>query len=926
MKKLLLILLSISLIWTGLPQSIALSSTAEPVWSKSMQSISESLKSVTYGNGVYVAVGENGMIATSKDGVAWEWKDSGTWQELTEVVWNGKIFVAVGRAGVVVTSTDGQKWVKRDSTTNDDFECIAWNGSFFLAVSFYPYKSVDGITWESTDIDLNSFQILPSYATSLIWDGKQFLLFGNGQSSVIASKDGAKWELKCKTINGTLYDAAWNGKTYVAVGSYGKFATSSNGTAWTERNLEDIKTLNVSELGNDRVTLNRIIWNGKEFIAAGYSGSYYDKKSVILSSPDGINWKNMPVDASDYLYGLYYDARGAIAVGSYGCILRYDAQSGWQSVASYNPLNLKSVAYDGKKYIAVTGEGKILKSDTGVRWTEINLWPDTDQNQTADSFRSVAWNGKAFVVVGLKGMTLMSQDGENWAISKIEEGYYKPSLQNVIWDGNRFVAVVGHYEVSQYGIVCEAEGVTGAIYSSVDGTNWTKASVSSEKGLIAVASNSSIRVAVGAGGTIFTSGDGVEWVQRKSPTTKNLFNVSFDGKGFIATGSNAVLYSRNGIDWEDRTTGVNGVLNSIIWDGKRFVGIVGNPNDSSDAASRNARIAFSNNGINWKTEKLPDAMKPIDPIIWDGKKYVASYVNSDARSFLATSADGLKWDTRIDLGLYNYVNEIVWNGKLYVAVGTEGLVYTSPDGIKWTKRKSGTELDLYGITWNGTRFYAAGSRYAQQVIITSKDGITWTKGNPDIKDASGFANQILWNGKQFLILRDGYSSVSKDGSKWTFKYSGLTALNKAIWNGSAYVAVAGSNGCPGRIVTSTDGLNWTIKVNKEIKSLNNDALYDIAWSGKDYVALSHESVFLSKDGQNWSECFLTDLKTFTCIASNGRTYVGVGPGGLLATSKDGINWSPVVTNTAKNLLHVAWYGDKYIAVGDGGLVFMGSGQ
>jgi hypothetical protein len=63
---------------------------------------------VTYGNGLFVAVGElGGAILTSPDGVNWTQRTSGTRDDLYGVTYGNGLFVAVGEDGTILTSRTG---------------------------------------------------------------------------------------------------------------------------------------------------------------------------------------------------------------------------------------------------------------------------------------------------------------------------------------------------------------------------------------------------------------------------------------------------------------------------------------------------------------------------------------------------------------------------------------------------------------------------------------------------------------------------------------------------------------------------------------------------------------------------------------------------------------------------------------------------
>jgi hypothetical protein len=79
-----------------------------------------SLNGATYGNGTFVvvggysglwssagAVGDNGTILTSRDGVSWTRRNSATFNPLNGVAYGNGLFVVVGDDSVILTSRTG---------------------------------------------------------------------------------------------------------------------------------------------------------------------------------------------------------------------------------------------------------------------------------------------------------------------------------------------------------------------------------------------------------------------------------------------------------------------------------------------------------------------------------------------------------------------------------------------------------------------------------------------------------------------------------------------------------------------------------------------------------------------------------------------------------------------------------------------------
>ena len=64
------------------------------------------------------------------------------------------------------------------------------------------------------------------------------------------------------------------------------------------------------------------------------------------------------------------------------------------------------------------------------------------------------------------------------------------------------------------------------------------------------------------------------------------------------------------------------------------------------------------------------------------------------------------WHLRYDS--YDFFNAITYANGIFVAVGYNGAILTSPDGVTWTPRISGTTDSLYGVTYGNGTFVAVG--------------------------------------------------------------------------------------------------------------------------------------------------------------------------------------------------------------------------
>jgi hypothetical protein len=67
----------------------------------------------------------------------------------------------------------------------------------------------------------------------------------------------------------------------------------------------------------------------------------------------------------------------------------------------------------------------------------------------------------------------------------------------------------------------------------------------------------------------------------------------------------------------------------------------------------------------------------------------------------------VSWTARTS-GTTNWLYGVTYGNGLFVAVGDDGAILTSPDGVTWTRRTSSTINPLYGATYGNGTFVAVG--------------------------------------------------------------------------------------------------------------------------------------------------------------------------------------------------------------------------
>ena len=134
-----------------------------------LRNLGNPLGGVAYGNGLFVAVGWNGAILTSPDGVNWTAWTSGTSSELKGVAHGNSLFVAVGKSGTILTSPDGVSWNQQTSETSSELKGVAYGNSLFVAVGDDGtiLTSPDGVSWTARTSGTSSELKGVAYGNSL---------------------------------------------------------------------------------------------------------------------------------------------------------------------------------------------------------------------------------------------------------------------------------------------------------------------------------------------------------------------------------------------------------------------------------------------------------------------------------------------------------------------------------------------------------------------------------------------------------------------------------------------------------------------------------------------------------------------------------------------------------------------------------------
>ena len=239
---------------------------------------------VAFGNGIFVAVGANGCIQTSADGIAWARIDAGTRAMLSGITFGQGKFIAVGNQGapdlVIMSSPDGTNWTQRLADAKGGLSRVAFGNGRFVAVGTRSFNSVDGEVWSETHLDAGtSLKDVVFGSGKFVAVGYIFIFGATYTNLIMTSTNGVNW-ISQNPDTSLCSGVTFGHGSFVTVCEFGVFLTSPDGVAWTAR--RDIK---VSNSGN-RWDFKKVTVGGDLFVAVAGG----EEGTKIFSSRDGLAW------------------------------------------------------------------------------------------------------------------------------------------------------------------------------------------------------------------------------------------------------------------------------------------------------------------------------------------------------------------------------------------------------------------------------------------------------------------------------------------------------------------------------------------------------------------------------------------------------------------------------------------------------------
>lgn len=318
-----------------------ISAVSNSNWIKEESLSSCNVRSITYGNNYWLAVGTSGVSAYSENGKNWTSINISEGALTGCAYGNGKFITVVYDTSTVYVADLSPKNIWKEAAVfKNKLEGIRFINDRFFAVGekgFLAY-SIDGVTWyEVTSItDTNIIDI--TYG-----NGKYVAVGMNGL--VIYSINGKDWfDTSSEDFTVNYRHVIFGNNIFVAGCQYGKVRYSYDGITWND----GIAPEGATESG----WIRGFAYSNNRFILVRYAGS-----GEVWSSEDGINWK-LEYSADNMLWSIYENDGLFVVGGGNGSIYTLDLEINWQDK---EPKNVEHLYY---RLILNKNNGNRLVSET----------------------------------------------------------------------------------------------------------------------------------------------------------------------------------------------------------------------------------------------------------------------------------------------------------------------------------------------------------------------------------------------------------------------------------------------------------------------------------------------------------------------------------------------------------------------------------
>lgn len=512
---------------------------------------------------------------TSTNGVRWEThlrfengSAFGIWMK--SIAYGNGVFVASEPYQGTWASTNGVDW---EFSPFPMVNAVAFcDGVFHTGIAI----STNGVDWIDTSAPIGSVNAIAcgNGATVMVGD----------RGNLLVTTNRLDWLAPVTGIAHNLMCVAFDGQQFVVSGWLGVLFTSTNGLDWVDRSVSDnnyflaaasyggrtalagfaYATLRGADFEqtypNDQTGVNAMTVAGGEFWAVGDGG-------LILRSTDGLYWtdvtERLPIAPARSLYDVAFDGKKFLAIGDRYVYGSTDGTK-WDSVPAPSELAFSGIAWGNGRFVIVGADiahplGQPISSSVdGTNWVSHSISNDDDA-----SFGRVFFINNRFVALGWGGRVATSVEGTNWTMKSLGSQF---SLSAATYGEGRYWIGGANYS--------DSGNRHSVLFSSKDLGNWTSNSVSIAEDFWDMTYGRGVFLAgyirSGWPEGLMWSRDGVHWTSLPGHAER----VVYRNGAFLAAGVNNIATSFNGRDFRQRNRMANQVPNGIAFGRGTYV-IVG---------------------------------------------------------------------------------------------------------------------------------------------------------------------------------------------------------------------------------------------------------------------------------------------------------------------------------------------------------------
>ncbi len=601
--------------------------------------------------------------------------------------------------------------------------------------------------------------------------------------------------------------------------------------------------------------------------------------------PERWRWSN-PLPHGNNVLDMLVVTDVAVQVGDAGTVYVQRTDERWAPAVTGVTNYLRGVALMGERFITVGENGCILWSDDRNVFQRAQLSP-----ATSDWFEGVTSSTQRAIAVGDNGSIYSSTNGTEW--SKVTSGTSE-WLRGIAFGNGAYVAV----------------GENGKILRSTGGNSWTSVSSGTTAHLNRVryvgSAGSGQFIAVGNGGVALSSATGTApWTSMASGTTNHLYDVATNDTGLLMVGDQEIRFRASGAAaWTNQIT----ALPTNAPPAWVYLSAYGNSNTWLVAGRTGLLIEGSrtNAAMNYTWQPSPDSSHAW---LWDVTVQNGIYIAVGDLATIQTSLDGLLWAREVVP--VPHTNTVLLgvggNTNLLLAVGNQGTVLLSRAGLTnmWSTNYVGTNIvvtnstfETLGLIWSNVPAFTTNSLQGIAAgedlfvitgeggkIFTSADTTDWT---PHATPTANFLTGVAI-GTNACVAVGSLGTLLRagpDGTSWTSVSLGTTNwLYRVRWIGGQFI-VMGQNGA---VYTSPDATNWTARVSGTTRWLTDVALVEGQW----FVTGYQGTLLTSTNLASWSPLPLPTIKSLYGAVSQHGQLVVAGIEGVVLRQQVTPNLSPV---------------------------------